>query len=135
MQKPTSIDIPLHDIKPLVEVPDYSLYILIASVAVLLALAIGVIFFVRYMLNRKKENMRIEEFKNLENIDFSDAKQAAYDISHYGLFFRDDSPRHFEAYQNLVLRLGQYKYKKDVDKTLDNETKGYYDIYVGMIDV
>ncbi len=135
MQKPTSIDIPLHDIKPLVEVPDNSLYILIASIVVLLGLAIALIVLVRYLLNRKKENSRIKYFEMLESVDLSNAKKAAYDISHYGYFFRDDSPRHLEAYQNLVSRLSQYKYRKDVDKTIDNETKGYYDIFVGMIDV
>jgi len=135
MQKPTSIDIPLHDIKPLVEVPDNSLYVVILIAALIIAALIALIFLVRYFVQKKKINVRIAQFKALESIDFSSAKEAAYLISKYGLFFRDDSESHYEAYENLVNRLSQYKYKKEVDSTIDDETKGYYNIFVGMIDV
>ena len=135
MQKPSSIDIPLHDIKPLVEVPDSSLYMVILIAALIVVAFIVLVLVVRYFLAKKKTNIRIAQFKALESIDFSNAKESAYLISQYGLAFRDDSERHFEAYENLSNRLSQYKYKKEVDSTIDDETKGYFDIYLGMIDV
>ena len=46
----------------------------------------------------------------------------------------DDSTRCREAYDALVDRLAPYKYRKAVDP-IDEETRSYYAIYLGMIDV
>ena len=135
MQTPKPMDIPIHDIRPLLEVNDNSLYILILFVIIAMAMLIGVIFLVRYFIRKKEQNQRIVQFKQLESIDFSNPKEAAYTISEYGRFFRDDSSRHVEVYDNLVTRLAQYKYRKKVEESMDDETKGYYDIFIGMIDV
>jgi len=65
---------------------------------------------------------------------FKDAKRAAYDITKYGYVFADDSARNREVYENLLRRLAPYKYKKEVG-AMDAETKSYFNIYLGMIDV
>jgi ATP-dependent Zn protease len=130
-----SFDIPLHDIKPLVEVPDNSFILFMALVVVAALFIVAVIYLlVLFWKRRKKENSRKEAFAALKNIDFKDAKQSAYAITKYGLIFADDAPRNKEAYENLINRLAPYKYKKSVDD-IDDECKSYYKIYLGMIDV
>ena len=66
--------------------------------------------------------------------DLKDTKNAAYNVTLYGLTFKDDSPRHAEMYQNLSQRLEAYKYKKSVEN-FDDEVLAYIDVYKGMIDV
>jgi len=130
-----SVDIPLHDIKPLVEIHEYSLAVLgilsIASVFTTIAL---VYLLWNYFKSRKKVNIRLECFKALKNIDLSKPKEAAYLITKYGRCFANDSVRIKEAFENLVLRLEPYKYKKEVEE-IDREAASFYRIYIGMIDV
>jgi len=119
---PTAHEIPIHDIKPLMEVPDSSLTFLILglSVVFLLLFGGGYLFY--------------KHFKALENVDFSDPKKAAYAITEHGRFFVDDAPRLKEAYENMVERLEVYKYRRDVTPISD-ESRSYYKIYLEMIDV
>ncbi|NOQ29554.1 MAG: hypothetical protein GQ570_00375 [Helicobacteraceae bacterium] len=133
--KQQDLNIPLHDIKPLVEVPDQSLYILIALVVVgLVVLIFLAIWIYNYFTRVKKLNIRKRDFEALQNIDFSDPKAAAYDISKYGLTFSNDSEQLQQKYQNLSEQLSAYKYKKDVE-VIDEKVKAYFEIYKGMIDV
>jgi hypothetical protein len=130
-----SYDIPLHDIKPIVEVQEYSFYYFLGVIA----LAAIVIFALLYLLfkwykKRNAFNIRKEHFRLLGELDLSDTKKAAYAITLYGFTFKDDSPRHVEMYENITARLDMYKYKKSVDE-FDSETLGYIDLYRGMIDV
>ena len=128
-------DIPLHDIKPLMEVPDYSTTFIwiILLLGVLVALLVGYLL-VRYFKRARSVNLRKVDYKALKKVDFADAKKAAYEITQRGRRFRDDSDRLREAYENLLLKLEPYKYKREV-ATIDSETKSYYNIYLGMIDV
>lgn len=128
-------DIPLHDIKPLMDIEEYSLYYLIG----LSALAVFILFAIVYLIfkwfkNRNAFNIRKGHYKLLNAVDLSNAKKAAYDITFYGSSFRNDSPRHSEMYTNIVNRLEPYKYKKSVNP-IDEEVIGYIDLYRGMIDV
>jgi hypothetical protein len=134
-QLPSAPDIPLHDIKPLVEVPDHTFGMFIALIVVAVIFVTGVLFLLwRLWQQRNRVNERQDAFDALESVDFGDAKEAAYAVTRYGLFFAEDSPRCREAYDALVERLVPYKYKKQVD-AIDEETRSYYDIFVGMIDV
>ena len=128
-------EIPIHDIKPLLEIHEYSLYYFLALFAFcLIILAVIIYLLVKYIKNRNAFNIRKEHFRLLENIDFSDTKRSAYDITFYGATFKDDSPQHSEMFTNLTERLEGYKYKKDV-AAFNDEVKGYVDLYRGMIDV
>ncbi len=132
---PTAPDIPLHDIKPLVEIPDYSIYYLSTLIVVAIVIIAVLIFFVwRYWSQKNRFTTRKEHLKLLQEIDFTHPKVAAYAITKYGYTFSNDGERQHEAYQNLLSRLAPYKYKKSVEE-IDSETKGYFDIYMGMIDV
>lgn len=128
-------DIPLHDIKPLLEIEEYSLYYLLGVSALAAFIFIAVVYLIlKWFKNRNRFNIRKEHYRLLNAVDFSDAKRAAYDITFYGSSFSDDSPRHTEMYKNLVSRLESYKYRKSVD-SIDSEVIGYVDLYRGMIDV
>ena len=134
-QKKEIFDIPLHDIKPLIEIQEYSMYylggILIVGIIVLFAL---LYLAFKYFSNRNKFNIRKYNLSRLKAIDFTNAKSAAYSITEYGITFKDDSDRHSRAYDALLEELESYKYKKNVENFSD-ETKHKFEIYLGMLDV
>lgn len=133
--KEQSFDIPLHDIKPLVDVQEYSLYYFLAASALVLFLVFGVAYLIyRYIKNKKAFNMRRENIKSINSLNMSDTKKSAYGITFYGEIFKDDSPRHSEMFTNLTQRLEPYKYKKVVEN-FDQETLGYIELYKEMLDV
>ena len=68
----------IDDIKPLIEIKDYSFYILILIFGLIL-LSILVIFLFRYYKSAKRRKI----IKILRNIDLGDSKKAAYEISFY----------------------------------------------------
>ena len=128
-------DIPLHDIKPLMEVPDSSFTILMVVAIIMTAIFVGGIYlFYRYIESKKRVDHRKVHYKALKKVDFRDAKRAAYAITEHGRIFAEDSERLNESYLNLVSRLEVYKYKKVVS-AIDDESRSYYKIYLEMIDV
>ncbi|HIP55338.1 MAG TPA: hypothetical protein EYH11_07685, partial [Sulfurimonas autotrophica] len=135
MQNLQPNEIPLHDIKPLVEIHEYSLYYFIAVSFVVTLIVVGFLYLLyRWMKNRKKYNKRAEHYKLLHAIDYSNAKKAAYDITFYGATFKDDSHRHQKAYEHMLEKLEKYKYKKSVED-FDADTLHAIELYKEMIDV
>ena len=128
-------DIPLHDIKPLIEIHDYMPYYLAAATALLLVL-LGLVVYVliRRYLESRVRNRRRECLDALNAVDLDDAKTAAYTITQLGRCFSDDSPRLQEAYRNLSGRLEAYKFRKTVP-AIDEDTRAYFRVFLGMIDV
>ena len=126
-------DIPLHDIKPLVEVPDNSLvYAGIAASVIVLAVILIAVWLYRYFTKAKTEDLRKSYLHKIHNVDTNNAKQAAYEISAYGRFLAQ-SERAKDMLDNLDTRLGKYKYKKEVE-ALDEETLGYYKLFLEVLD-
>jgi len=129
-----SVDIPLHDIMPLVEVPDTSIYWFGALViGGLIVVALIVFAWLKYKRSRKINERRLH-FEALKNINLKNSKESAYTISREGYFFAHDNERTLGTYQNLFTRLEPYKYAPTV-ATIDEETLGYYHLYCEMIDV
>lgn len=127
-----NFDIPLHDIKPIVDVQEYSLYYFLgASLASFLLLSAVAYLLYKWMKKRKAFNIRKEHIKLLEALPFGDTKKSAYAITLYGSTFKDDSQRHTEMFNNLSNRLEVYKYKKQVE-SFDKETLGYVELYKEM---
>jgi len=134
-QHEQSYDIPLHDIKPIVDVHEYSLYYFIGISAVVLILILAISFLIyKWFKNKNAYNIKKEHFKLINSLNLSDTKHSAYSITTYGATFKDDSEQNLEMYNNIVQRLELYKYKKQVD-TFDSEVLGYIELYKGMIDV
>ena len=132
---PSAPNVPLHDIKPLVEVSDYSIYYLgMILLVIAVIIAVAGFFAWKYYKAKNDKSMRKAHYKALENIDFTHAKTAAYAITKYGYTFQNDGQRQHETYENLLARLAPFKYKKEVGE-IDEETRGYYAIYLEMIDV
>jgi hypothetical protein len=123
----------LHDIKPLVEIPDNSFFIFLALVIFGLILLISIAFvLIRFFKNRKKSD-RKRYFEILENIDFSNPKRSAYDITKYSrLLARNE--REIRLCNDLIEDLEQYKYKKEV-KDIDKSIQAKFSNFLDVIDV
>ncbi|WP_457747271.1 hypothetical protein [Sulfurimonas sp.] len=135
MQNMQKVDIPLHDIKPLVDIQEYSIYYFSAIVVVLSILLVAFLYLAyRWIKHRNRFNIRKEHNKLLQEVDLNDAKKAAYDLTFYGATFKDDSLRHLKTYEDLIEKLESYKYKKNVE-SFDSETLRIIELYRGMIDV
>lgn len=128
------VDIPVNDIHPLVEVPDASIYYFMGLVGLSIIVFILFLFYLLKMTRKKRVDIRKIKYKELENIDWTNPKKAAYTISEAGRFFAGDNERCHKAYENLFERLEPYKYAPNVDK-IDSETVGYYRLYLEIIDV
>lgn len=132
---PSAPDIPLHDIKPLLEVSDYSLYYFIGVVAAGVIVTAALLFWAwRRFVQNRKATARKNAYAALKAVDFSDPKAAAYAITRYGYLFENDGERQREAFAHLCSLLEAYKYRPHVEM-IDEKTRGYYENFVGMIDV
>ena len=128
-------DVPLHDIKTIVEVQEYSFYYLLGAISLaILTLVVLVYLIYKFIQKMNAYSERKEHLKLLNSLDLTDTKNAAYAISKYGVTFANDGEREFEMYKNITSRLEQFKYKKSVEE-FDKETLGYIELYKGMIDV
>lgn len=127
-------DIPLHDIKPLVEVPDNSLMIIIILTALILTLIfVPLMLWAWKKLKKVKEiNLRKVYLEKIHHIDTNNAKQAAYEISEYARHIVS-SDKERSLLEELDNRLSQYKYKKSVEK-LDDETLAHFRVFIEVLD-
>lgn len=131
----TGNEIQIHDIKPLLEIHEYSLYYFIAILVVATLLLSGALYLLyKWYRNKNRYNIRAEHYKLLNNVEYSNPKKAAYEITLYGATFKDDSERHQKAYENMLERLEKYKYKKEVD-FFDDDTYHFIELFQGLIDV
>jgi len=118
----------LRDIKPLVEIPDSSVYFY--WVLILLAvLLIGVVgyFLITKIRQIKKVNMEKHYLEMLNSIDWSSPKKAAYKATHYGRLLAQDERRQ-ELFSQLLPLLEKYKYKKEIDLA-DEEMIQQFELY------
>lgn len=135
MQNVQTNEIPLHDIKPLLEIEEYSFYYFIGIVTVVTLIVLGVAYLLyKHFRTKNRFNIRKEHLQLLKNIDLKETKKAAYQLTEYGATFQNDSERHQKTYHDMLDRLEKYKYKKNVDD-FDSETLRIIELYRGMIDV
>ncbi len=102
------------------------------------ALSLLIIIVLAFWLTRlykqyKSEDLRKGYLEKIHNVNTADAKEAAYEISYYGRLLAQ-SQRELDMLESLDERLSQYKYKKEV-KPLDDETLGYYRLFLEVLDV
>lgn len=124
----------LRDIKPLLEIPDSSYYLFLMLVFLGVALVFMIIgFLVKKFWKKKKVDMQKVYFKQFKNLDWRDTKQSAYEATQLGRTLTIGNERAIEIYEQFVLMLEDYKYKKEVP-SLDEETLMQYNLLVHIID-
>lgn len=103
----------LYDIKPLVAVPDLSLYAFLALITMAI-LVLGLIaYLIYFFLIHKKNSERQHYYTRLKNIDLNDSKKSAYVITQCGWkLIQTDREKKF--FLLLLKELEAYKYKKEV---------------------
>lgn len=104
--------LPLKDIKPLVEVPDHSLWLLAGLVALVVALIALLVISLLRRRRARVDRKRAEALRRLDALDWSDTKQAVYDFSLLGHFVT--TPKSETAFAQIVKELEAFKYRKTV---------------------
>ncbi len=124
-------DIAIRDIKPLVQIPDYSIFLFSAIIIALVLVVITLIIFLFKYLKNRRDNLRKSYLKALKNIDFSNSKKSAYEITKYAKLLAKDE-RSMQIYEDLIQKLEVYKYRKDVAQ-IDDEVKKYYRLFIEVV--
>jgi hypothetical protein len=126
--------IKIHDIKPLVEIPDYSIYFYYGLIILGSLFGIAIMYLIYTFFKDKKESKQIKYFKILKNINFDNQKQAAYSISKYGnLLIKDE--KETRLFKELNDSLEEFKYKKEISKTIPQNIKAHYEIFIEALNV
>lgn len=110
----------LKDIKGIIDVPDYSLWILLSIiVCVIFSLVLAIYFFKNRRKKRKKPTLKQIAMKNLKEINFDDTKCAVYTFCENFQYFIDEKNK--ESFEQLQKELEIFKYKKEIEKLADEE--------------
>jgi flagellar biosynthesis/type III secretory pathway M-ring protein FliF/YscJ len=135
MQNIATQELKLHDIKPLLEIEEFSFYYFLVVVVLVTFLFVGFAFLIiKWFQKRKRFDKRKEHKKAFMQVDLRNAKEAAYALTKYGATFANDSERHQKIYNELLDTLAKYKYKKEIDEKFDSNTERLIELYKGMID-
>ena len=110
----------LKDIKGIIDVPDYSLWILLSIiVCVIFSLVLAIYFFKNRRKKRKKPTLKQIAMKNLKEINFDDTKCAVYTFCENFQYFIDEKNK--ESFEQLQKELEIYKYKKEIEKLSEEQ--------------
>jgi len=123
----------LHDIKPLLEIPDSSYYIYFGMIAFGIFILLSLLFFLlrKFFLNRKESTAQ-QQLKALKKVDWSNSKEAAYRVTRLGRMLVEDK-RSEEIYRQLLPLLERYKYKQKAP-LVNEETLKQYNLLVHILD-
>lgn len=124
----------IHDIKPLVEIPDYSIYLYYFAIISSVFLGLFIIYFLYKFFIDKKNNQLKKHYKYLKNIELKNPKDDAYLITRYGRVLAKDD-RSKKLLDDLEEDLQDYKYKKEIPEQFSKETKVKFDNFLESIDV
>jgi hypothetical protein len=109
----------LKDIRGIVKVDDYSLYLLVFIVVVLSLMVAFLLYkyFTKIRKTKKQTKKQIAKLR-LKNLDFSNSKDVAYSFSIDGYLFVDEKNK--QEFNLIEKELENFKYKKDVEVIPDN---------------
>jgi hypothetical protein len=130
--KSSSADIPVHDIAPLLEIREYSIYWFMTLIAIVFAIGFVLVKQIRMKKKSKEVDARVQRYERFSRIDMRNPKAAAYEICRQGSFFAHDNEETYNAYQILFKRLEPYKYARTVE-AIDEETLALCASYQKMI--
>jgi len=123
----------LKDIKPLLEIPDNSIYLYWGLIIFGILLVLAIVFFAgKKFWENRKINLAKGYVEKLKAIDWKDTKKSAYDATHYARLLATDE-RRIELFSQLEPLLEQFKYKKEVEK-VDQDTINRFNLYVQVAD-
>jgi len=124
----------INDIKPIVEIPDHSIYLYYGLILLGLCFICLILYFVYIYIKTKKNSKQKEYFKILKNIEFSNQKNAAYTISKYGRLLVKEE-RETRLFEELHHELEQFKYRKNISQEIPNSIKVKYETFLDSLDV
>ena len=117
----------LKDIKDIVDVPEYSLFILIGVVIIgLMVLSVAIYFFRNRRRRRKKPTVKELACKELNAIDYSNTKEVVYSFEEHARLFIDEKNQN--DFEDIKKELEVYKYKKDIpqlDTKVEEKIKAF----------
>ncbi len=118
----------LKDIKGIVDIPDISYYIFLSIVLLVVILSVISIVYLLNMIKNQKKSKRKYYISKLKNIDFSDSKKAAYEITKYARKVAD-TKQSKGIFEQLLKELDRYKYVKNPPK-FSKESKKYLQLFL-----
>lgn len=130
--KSTSMDIPVHDVAPLLEIHDYSLVWFLVLLVCVLVVSYGIVKKMGAIKKTKEVNERQQRYENLIHMDLTNPKKSAYSITKEASFFSQDNEQMKDAYKTLLAYLEAYKYAPNVE-AMDKECLALYKAYCQMI--
>ena len=104
----------LRDIKGLAQIPFPQLWLIIGGCVFVCLLLIGAYLWYRYAQRKKAHSVRANALLALKQIDFSDAKEAAYCFTHNGYLVLGENSLHVKNFEAIIHDLEAYKFKKEV---------------------
>lgn len=119
----------LRDIRSLEEIPDISfiLFLLMIAFALLVLMGLSIMIY-RHFKDKKKDLTSKEVLERLENIDFTDSKDAAYKITKYARYLATEEGSQ-KMFLQLEEKLSKYKYIQN-PQPFDDETIGQYNLFL-----
>lgn len=125
----------IHDIKTIVEIPDYSIYLYYGLIVCAVLFGFFILYWVYVFITKtKKISYDKEYFKILKDINFDDVKNAAYTMTKYGRLLAKDEHQK-SLLEDLYHSLEEFKYKKVVSSMISNDVKLKYDNFMESLDV
>ncbi len=126
-------EIEIHDIKQLVDIPDFSLYIYLTLWILGVILFCIIVFLLFKYFKYRKKDKRKQYYKILKEIDLDDSKNSAYLITKYTRLLAI-SERDKKLSTELIEELESFKYKKEV-APLNDEVKILFGRFMDNVDV
>ena len=126
--------IKINDIKPIVEIPDLSIYLYYGVLLVGVVLILAILFGIYKFFRSKQKTKEYEYYQKLQSIDFTQSKQSAYDIVKYGRLLAKEE-RSIRLIEELSESLLKYKYQKNVPEVIDHDIQAQFLVFMESIDV
>lgn len=126
--------IKIHDIKPIVEIPDFSVYLYYALLFLAFIVILLIIYAVYKFFKPKSKTQEMYWYEKLQSLDFNNVKQTAYDISKYGKYLAKEE-RQIHLIEELTNELSSFKYKKEIPLEFTQEIKTKFNIFMETLDV
>jgi cell division protein FtsI/penicillin-binding protein 2 len=122
----------LKDIKPIIDIPDYSFYLFCLLIGLIFLLFIFIFYKIyKFFINKKSDEKTIS-LNALKNIDFTNPKQNAYDITYHGRVVATDN-RSKKILADLNKKLSNYKYKKNIEN-IDEDIKADFRLFLEVLE-